>query len=140
MWCIPPKHNVEIGINIENVLEVYQRPYDARFPLVCMDELSKQLASETQVPLKAKPGRSECFDYEYVRNGTANVFAFTEPLTGWRHIALTDQRTRIDSAHEIRTLGDVPFPNAEPITPATDNLTTPTLASLSSALPPPQSR
>ena len=85
MWCIPPKHNAEFVYHMENVLEVYQRPYDARFPLICMDELSKQLTIETQTPLPAVPGRPECFDYEYERNGTANVFAFTEPLTGWRH-------------------------------------------------------
>ena len=95
MWCIPPQHNAEFVFHMENVLEAYQRPYDPRFPLICMDELSKQLTLETQTPLPARPGRPECCDYEYVRNGTANMFAFTEPLTGWRHIAVTDQRTRI---------------------------------------------
>jgi hypothetical protein len=140
MWCIPPKHNAEFVFHMENVLEVYQRPYDAQFPLVCMDELSKQLTSETQVPLKAKPGRTECFDYEYTRNGTANVFAFTEPLTGWRHIAVTDQRTRIDWAHEIRKLVDVHFPNAERITLVMDNLNTHSLGSLYEAFPPQEAR
>ena len=73
MWCIPPKHNAEFVFHMENVLEAYQRPYDPRFPLICMDELSKQLTIETQTPLPAKPGRPECFDYEYVRNGTGFI-------------------------------------------------------------------
>jgi hypothetical protein len=140
MWCIPPKHNAEFVFHMENVLEVYQRPYNPRFPLVCMDELSKQLTSESQVPLKARPGRSECFDYEYARNGTANVFAFTEPLTGWRHIAVTDQRTRIDWAQVIRTLVDIDFPNAERITLVMDNLNTHSLGSLYEAFPPQEAR
>jgi DDE superfamily endonuclease len=140
MWCIPPKHNGEFVFHMENVLEVYQRPYDLRYPVICMDELSKQLTSETQVPLKAKRGRSECFDYEYVRNGTANVFAFTEPLTGWRHIAVTDQRTKIDWAYEIRKLVDVHFPNAERITLVMDNLNTHSLGSLYEAFAPQEAR
>lgn len=91
MWCIHPRHSAEFAFHMENVLEVSQRPCDRRFPLICMDELSKQLTLETQTPLPSQPGRSECFDYEYIRNGTANVFLFTEPLTGWRHVAVTDR-------------------------------------------------
>jgi hypothetical protein len=140
MWCIPPKHNAEFVFHMENVLEVYQRPYDPRFPLICMDELSKQLTIETQTPLPAQPGRPECFDYEYIRNGTANVFAFTEPLTGWRHIAVTDQRTRTDWAHEIRKLVDVHRPHAERITLVMDNLNTHSLGSLYEAFPPQEAR
>ncbi len=70
MWCIPPKHNAEFVYHMENVLEAYQRPYDPRYPLICMDELSKQLTIETQTPLRATRGRRQCFDYEYERNGT----------------------------------------------------------------------
>ena len=140
MWCIPPKHNAEFVFHMENVLEVYQRPYDSRFPLICMDELSKQLTIETQTPLPAQPGRPECFDYEYVRNGTANVFAFTEPLTGWRHIAVTDHRTKTDWAHEIRKLVDVHRPQAERITLVMDNLNTHSLGSLYEAFPPEEAR
>lgn len=125
---------------MENVLEVYQRPYNARFPLICMDELSKQLTIEMQTPLPARPGRTECFDYEYIRNGTANVFAFTEPLTGWRHIAVTDQRTRTDWAHEIRKLVDVHRPKAERITLVMDNLNTHSLGSLYEAFSPQEAR
>ena len=140
MWCIPPKHNAEFAFHMENVLEAYQRPYNPRFPLICMDELSKQLTMETQTPLPAKPGHPECFDYEYVRNGTANIFAFTEPLTGWRHIAVTDQRTKTDWAHEIRKLVDVHRPNAERITLVMDNLNTHSLGSLYEAFPPQEAR
>lgn len=140
MWCIPPKHNAEFVFHMENVLEAYQRPYDPRFPLICMDELSKQLTIETQTPLPPRPGRPECFDYEYVRNGTANIFAFTEPLTGWRHIAVTDQRTKTDWAHEIRKLVDVHRPKAERITLVMDNLNTHSLGSLYEAFPPQEAR
>jgi hypothetical protein len=105
-----------------------------------MDELSKQLTIETQTPLPAKPGRPECFDYEYVRNGTANIFAFTEPLTGWRHIAVTDQRTKTDWAHEIRKLVDVHRPNAERIMLVMDNLNAHSLGSLYEAFPPQEAR
>ncbi len=125
---------------MENVLEAYQRSYDPRFPLICMDELSKQLTIETQTPLPAKPGCPECFDYEYVRNGTANIFAFTEPQTGWRHIAVTDQRTKTDWAHEIRKLVDVHRPDAERITLVMDNLNTHSLGSLYEAFPPQEAR
>jgi hypothetical protein len=140
MWCIPPKHNAEFVFHMENVREVYRRPYDSRFPLICMDELSKQLTLETQTPLPAQPGRPECFDDEYVRNGTANVLIFTEPLTGWRHVSVTDQRTKTDWAHEVRKLVDVHRPDAERITLVMDNLNTHSLGSLSEAFPPQEAR
>ena len=140
MWCIPPKHNAEFVYHMENVLEVYQRPYDPRFPLICMDELSKQLTIETQTPLPAAPGRRECFDYEYERNGTANVFAFTEPLTGWRHLVVTDQRTKTDWAEAIRQLVDVHRPKAKRITLVMDNLNTHTLGALYETFPPTEAR
>jgi hypothetical protein len=140
MWCIPPKHNAEFVYHMENVLEAYKRPYDSRFPLICMDELSKQLTIETQTPLPAARGRRECFDYEYERNGTANVFAFTEPLTGWRHLVVTDQRTKTDWAEAIRQLVDVHHPKAERITLVMDNLNTHSLGSLYEAFPPQEAR
>ena len=140
MWCIPPKHNAEFTFHMENVLEAYQRPYDPRFPLICMDELSKQLTKEMRIPLPPKPGRPECFDSEYERNGTANVFAFTEPLTGWRHMVVTQQRTRIDWAQAIRELVDIHFAAAERITLVMDNLNTHSLGSLYEAFPPDEAR
>lgn len=140
MWCIPPKHNAEFVYHMENVLEAYHRPYDPRFPLICMDELSKQLTIETQTPIPAAPGQPERFDYEYERNGTANVFAFTEPLTGWRHLVVTDQRTKTDWAKAIRELVDVHRPKAERITLVMDNLNTHSLGSLYEAFPPEEAR
>jgi hypothetical protein len=140
MWCIPPKHNAEFAFHMENVLEAYQRPYDPRFPLICMDELSKQLTKEMRLPLPPTPGRAECFDSEYERNGTANVFAFTEPLTGWRHMVVTQQRTRIDWAQAIRELVDIHFAAAARITLVMDNLNTHSLGSLYEAFPPDEAR
>lgn len=83
---------------MEDVLEVYTRPYDEKHPLVCMDETSKQLVGETQVPVPMVPGRAERYDYEYVRNGVANLFLLFEPLRGERHVKVTDHRTRPDWA------------------------------------------
>ena len=140
MWCIPPKQNAEFVYHMENVLEVYQRPYDPRFPLICMDELSKQLTRETQIPIPAAPGRVECFDYEYERNGTANVFVFTEPLAGWRHVAVTDRRTKTDWAVQVRDLLNIHRPDAQRITLVMDNLNTHSLGSLYEAFPPEEAR
>ena len=83
MWCIPPRQNAEFVCAMEAVLEVYQRPYDPKTPVVCMDETSKQLIRETRTPITAGPGRVTCYDYEYDRHGVANVFMFCEPLGGW---------------------------------------------------------
>jgi len=140
MWCIAPKQNAEFVYHMENVLEVYKRPYKSRFPVICMDELSKQLTIETQLPIPAAPGRCECFDYEYERNGTANVFVFTEPLTGWRQVAVTDHRRKTDWAEQIRQLVDVHRPEAERITLVMDNLNTHSLGSLYEAFPPDEAR
>ncbi len=140
MWCIPPRHNAEFVYHMENVLEAYLRPYDPRFPLICMDELSKQLTIEIRQALKVRPGRTECFDSEYQRNGTANIFIFTEPLSGWRHVAVTDQRTRTDWALEVRKLVDVHRPNAERITLVMDNLNTHSLGPLYEAFAPEEAR
>ena len=101
-----------------------------------MDELSKQLTIETQTPLCATRGRRQCFDYEYERNGTANVFAFTEPLIGWRHLVVTDQRTKSDWAEAVRQLVDIHRPQAKRITLVMDNLNTHSLGSLYEAFPP----
>ena len=83
-WCIPPEANAEFVCAMEDVLEVYHRPYDEKRPLVCLDEASKQLVGEVVEPIPAEPGQPERFDYEYVRNGTANLFMISEPLLGWR--------------------------------------------------------
>ena len=87
---------------MEDVLDVYTRPEDPQHPLVCMDEISKQLVGETRLPLPIQPGQTAHFDAEYVRNGVANLFIFYEPLRGQRRIEVTNQRTRIDWAHAIQ--------------------------------------
>jgi hypothetical protein len=121
---------------MEDVLEVYHRPYDPKRPQVCFDEGSKQQTKETRLPLPAKPGALAKYDYEYERNGTSNLFIFFAPLEAWRHIEVTDRRTMIDFAHCMRDLVDVHFPEAEKIVLVMDNLNTHKLASLYEAFPP----
>lgn len=121
---------------MEDVLEVYTRPYDSKRPQVCMDELSKQLIGETRTPIPAEPGQPERYDYEYVRNGVANLFMFFEPLSGWRQVTVTERRTMIDWAQAIRDLVDVQYPEADQIVLVMDNLNTHALGSLYEAFPP----
>ena len=125
---------------MEDVLEVYTRPYDERFPQVCLDEKSKQLVSEVREPLGAKPGRPARYDYEYEREGTANLFIVSEPLAGWRHLDVTERRTKIDWAQCIKELVDVHYPEAEKIVLVMDNLNTHTPAALYEAFDPAQAR
>ena len=95
---------------MEDVLEVYQRPHDPACPVVCLDETSKQLIAETRVPIAAKPGRPARHDYEYERNGTANLFMMFAPLEGWRHLKVTDRHTAVDYAQVLKELSDTHFP------------------------------
>ncbi len=125
---------------MEDVLEVYHRPYDPARPQVCMDEASKQLLGETREPLPLAPGHPRREDYEYERHGTRNLFMFFEPLGGWRHVKVTEQRTRVDWAEAIRDLVDLHYPNAETIVLVMDNLNTHTLGSLYDAFPPEEAR
>jgi transposase len=125
---------------MEDVLSVYTRPYDERFPQVCLDEKSKQLISEVREPLAASPGRPARHDYEYERNGTANLFIVCEPLAGWRHISVTERRTKIDWADCIRELVDLHYPRAERIVLVMDNLNTHTPAALYEAFAPAEAR
>ena len=96
---------------MEDVLEVYHRPHDPEYPVVCVDETSKQLIRETRIPIKAKPGQPARHDYEYERNGTANLFMMFAPLEGWRHVEVTDRHTAVDFAHMLRDLSDTHFPS-----------------------------
>ena len=125
---------------MEDVLAVYHRPYDARFPQVCMDETSKQLVGETRTPLPAVPGRPARIDYEYVRNGVRNLFLFVEPLRGWRHVAVTERRTKRDWALAIQELADVHYPAAERIVLVLDNLNTHVGSALYETFPPAEAR
>lgn len=140
MWCIPPEQDAAFVCAMENVLETYKRPYDAKRPVVCMDETSKQLVKETRLAMPPAAGRAERFDYEYERNGTANVFMFCEPLRGWRLASVTERRTRTDWAQEIRRLLEVHYPKAAKVTLVMDNLNTHDLASLYEAFAPAEAR
>ena len=125
---------------MEDVLAVYQRPYDSRFPQVCLDEVSTQLLADTRRPQPPAPGRVAREDYEYIRHGVANVFLCCEPLRGWRSATVTERRTRVDWAQVIRDLVDVHYPTAERIVLVLDNLNTHTLGSLYEAFPPEEAR
>jgi hypothetical protein len=125
---------------MEDVLEVYHRPHDPEYPVVCVDETSKQLISETRVPIKAKPGRLARHDYEYERNGTANLFMLFAPLEGWRHVEVTDRHTAVDFAHVLKDLSDTHFPKAKKIVLMEDNLSTHKPASLYEAFPAAEAR
>ena len=125
---------------MEDVLEVYQRPRDPERPLVCLDETSKQMIVETREPIAAKPGRKARHDYEYARNGVANLFMMFAPLEGWRHVKVTDRHAAIDYAHALRDLCDTHFPDAAKIVLVQDNLSTHKPASLYEAFPPSEAR
>jgi hypothetical protein len=115
---------------MEEVLDLYSQSEDPNYPLVCFDEASKQLIQETRLPQPAQPAQVAREDYQYERNGTANLFMFFAPLMGWRHVAVTEQRTQIDFAHQMKWLVDVGFPNAVQIRIVQDNLNTHVKASL----------
>jgi hypothetical protein len=125
---------------MEDVLEVYQRPHDPKRPLVCLDETSKQLIIETRKPIAVKPGQPAREDYEYERNGVANLFMMFAPLEGWRHVKVTDRRTAVDYAHVLKDLSETHFPGADKIVLVQDNLNTHTPASLYEAFPAAEAR
>ena len=134
-WVIPPKANSAFVAAMEDVLAVYTRPHDPNRVLVCLDETSKQLIAETRVPIPMKPGRAARVDYEYERNGTANLFMLFAPLEGWRHVKVTDRHTAIDYAHVLKDLADIHFPHKKAIVLVQDNLNIHSKASLYEAFP-----
>jgi len=125
---------------MEDILEIYKRPYDPNKPLICMDETSKQLVKETRQPISAQPGQLARFDYEYERNGVCNIFMFYNPFGGKRYVSITDRRTKQDWAFQIKELLDVHMPNVEKIALVMDNLNTHKGASLYEAFPPAEAR
>ena len=127
---IPPRHDGDYVACMEDVLAVDQRPPDPAAPVVCMDEQPVQLVKDTRVPIPAAPGRPRRVDYEYERAGTANLFVFTEPLTGWRHVHATARRTKVDWAHEIRALLTQRYAAARTVVLVLDHLNTHTLGAL----------
>lgn len=125
---------------MEDVLELYQRPYDPQRPMVCMDEKPTQLIEEVCTPLPPSPGCAMRFDYEYERNGTAVNFLSTEPLTGWRKVNIRERKTAVDWAFEIKELLEVDFPETEKVVVVCDNLNTHTIASFYEAFDPATAR
>jgi hypothetical protein len=125
---------------MEDVLEVYKRPYDPKRPIVCLDETSKQLVGEVQAPVLAAPGQMGHYDYEYVRNGVANIFMISEPLAGQRDVEVTDRRTKKDYAQCLRKIADEIYPNAEKVVLVQDNLNTHSPASLYEAFEPAEAK
>lgn len=125
---------------MEHILDLYELPYNPLRPMICFDETSKQLIAETRIPLPVSPGQVLRYDYEYRRNGTRNLFLFFEPLAAWRHVEVTEHRTALDFAHQMRWLVDVAYPDAECIEVVMDNLNTHTYAALYEAFEPAEAR
>jgi uncharacterized small protein (DUF1192 family) len=125
---------------MEDVLDVYTQPEDPQHPIVCFDETNKQLVDEVRQPLPTVPGQPERYDYEYKRNGVSNLFMFFAPLQGWRHVEVTDQRTKVDYAYCMRDLVDVYFPAAVLIRVVQDNLNTHVPSALYEAFEPAEAK
>jgi hypothetical protein len=137
---IPPKADAEFVAAMEDVLEVDHRPYDEARPLVCLDEASKPLVGEVIEPIPAEPGQPERFDYEYIRDGTADLFMVTMPLLGWRAVHVTERRTAVDFAEVVRWLVEGVHEEAEEVVLVMDNLNAHKIASLYEAFPPERAR
>lgn len=125
---------------MEDVLEVYQRSFTDEEVLVCLDETSKQHIKETRMPLSARPGEPEKYDFEYERNGVSNLFMLSAPLEGWRHVKVTDHHTKVDWAHVIKELVDEHYPEKKKIVLVMDNLNTHKASSLYAAFKPEEAR
>ena len=136
---IPPDQNGNFVACMEKVLEVYKRPYDPLFPVVCMDESPKQLISETKIPLSAAPGQIAKYDYEYKRRGVCNIFMANEPLVGKRLVKITERKAKIDWAHFLEDIANL-YSDAEKITLVMDNLNTHNPGSFYEAFEPPRAK
>lgn len=123
-WVIPPKQNAQFAANMENVLGIYKRLYDERFPVICMDEQPVQLLEEVNLPIAATKNHARRADYEYKRAGTVSIFMFCEPLVGWRDVSVRPRRTKVDWAIEMRRLLTGRYEGAEKVTLVCDNLNT----------------
>jgi hypothetical protein len=139
-WVMPKAGDADFICAMEDVLEVYQRPYDPDCPVVCLDEATKQLVADVTPPQAAQPGTPARQDYEYERRGTANIFMVVEPLAGCRQAKVTDRRTNEDFAHLLRALAEVHYPEASRIVVVMDNLNTHKLSVLYQVFPPEEAR
>lgn len=133
---IPPHQSAEFVAHLEDVLDLYHRPYDPKRPVICMDEQPLQLVKETRIPLPAQPGQPQSVDYEYERNGTANIFIFTEPLAGWRKVVVSERRTAVDWAMQIQRLLEEDYADSDTVLLVCDQLNIHKLASLYEAFQP----
>lgn len=139
-WVIPPKADFEFVAHMESVLETYEQPYAAKFPVLCMDEQPVQLTKETRTPIKATRSHPRRVDYEYERAGTACVFMFTEPLAGWREVTVRERRTKVDWATEMDRLLRGRYSDAERVILVCDNLNTHTMGAFYKAFSAPHAR
>lgn len=139
-WCLPPTADAAFVARMEDVLEVYQWPYDPQRPVVCMDELCQQLMAETRVAWPVCEGRPARYDSEYERKGVCSLLVFLEPLRGWRHVFVRDRRTQVDWAPCLRVVLDEVYPEVPCVRLVQDNLNTHTIASLYAAFPPAEAR
>jgi hypothetical protein len=139
-WVIPPEADAEFVASMEEVLEIYEKPYDPNYPVLCMDEQPVQLLKETRTPIPATAEHGKRVDYEYERAGTANIFMFTEPLAGWREVAVRETKTKIDWAVEMACLLEGRYANCAKVTLVSDNLNTHTKGAFYEAFEPERAR
>jgi len=139
-WVIPPEANAEYAANMEEVLETYAKPYDPACPVLCMDEQPVQLIKETRQPIEATPKHPRRVDYEYERAGTANIFMFTEPLSGWREPTVRESKTKVDWAIEMARLLEGRYAECEKVILVCDNLNTHTKGAFYEAFKPARAR
>lgn len=139
-WVIPPKVDGEFVAAMEEVLETYAQPYDERYPVLCMDEQPVQLLKETRTPIAATKNHPKRVDYEYERTGTASIFMFCEPLSGWREVSVRARRTKVDWAQEMAELLRTRYRNAEKVILICDNLNTHTRGAFYEAFPAEEAR
>ena len=137
---IPPLGNSDFVAHMESVLDVYKTPYDKRFPVVCMDESPKQLIKQTRIPIARKPGQDAKEDYEYARNGVANIFMANEPLKGKRFVKVLKRKTKKEWAHFAKDIADKYYPEAEKIRLVMDNLNTHKPSALYETFPPQEAK
>lgn len=139
-WVIPPEADAEFVAHMEDVLDVYSRPYDAKVPVLCMDEQPVQLVEEVKCPIQATKDHPKRVDYEYKRAGVANIFMFAEPLAGWRHVSVRDRKTKVDWAIEMADLLEGRYANCEKVIVVCDNLNTHTMGAFYETFKPARAR
>ena len=139
-WCIPPQEDAAFVACMEDILDIYELPYNKELPVICMDEKPYQLLGNAREPIPMRPGDNQKIDSEYIRNGTCSIFIFSEPLRGYRHVSVREHRTATDWAAEIKYLLNICYPCNDKIILVMDNLNTHAIASLYKAFPASEAR